>query len=134
MRTSHTLTRQSSPQLAIHSIEKHLFFIIYVFIELKLYIQIIQTFYIQIPFLCRVTAGTRHMKGSTVDMQNRNAVPPSTRMRKFYDVYHENAQFKRFSFFLKTNFWFSKTTVGGFKPPKPPPGYAPGVIGILHRV
>ena len=36
-----------------------------------------QTFYIQIPFLCRVTAGTRHMKGSTVDMQNRNAVPPS---------------------------------------------------------
>ena len=41
-------------------------FIIYVFIELKLYIQIIQTFYIQIPFLCRVTAGTRHMKGSTV--------------------------------------------------------------------
>ena len=52
-------------------------FIIYVFIELKLYIQIMQTFYIQIPFLCRVTAGTRHMKGSTVDMQNPNAVPPS---------------------------------------------------------
>ena len=36
-----------------------------------------QTFYIQIPFLCRVTAGTRHMKGSIVDMQNPNAVPPS---------------------------------------------------------
>ena len=54
------------------------FFIIYVFIELKYTnIQIIQTFYIQIPFLCRVTAGTRHMKGSTVDMQNPNAVPPS---------------------------------------------------------
>ena len=34
--------------------------------------------YIQMPFLCRVTAArTRHMKGSTIDMQNQNAVPPS---------------------------------------------------------
>ena len=71
------------------------FFIIYIFIKLKLYtnctyklyIQVIHTnytyklylhyTYIQIPLLCRVTAGTRHMKGSTVDMQNPNAVPPS---------------------------------------------------------
>ena len=38
--------------------------------------------YIKIPFLCRVTAGTRHMKGSTIDMQNRNAVPPSLKPMK----------------------------------------------------
>ena len=42
------------------------------------------------------------------------------RRRKFYDFYPKNAPFKRFSIFLKTNFWFSKTPGGGFKPPKPP--------------
>ena len=44
------------------------FFIIYLFIKIQLYMQIIQTLYIQFPFLCRVSAGTRHMNGSTVDM------------------------------------------------------------------
>ena len=37
--------------------------------------QIIQTLYIQFPFLCRVSAGTRHMNGSTVDLQNRMQSP-----------------------------------------------------------
>ena len=34
-----------------------------------------QTFYIQIPFLCRVTAGTRHMKGSTVHAKSECSPP-----------------------------------------------------------
>ena len=54
-----------------------IFIIIYLFIRLKLYIQII-TFYIQIPFLCRVTAGTRHMKGGTVaESESSPPLPPS---------------------------------------------------------
>ena len=42
------------------------------------------------------------------------------RRRKFYDFYRENAQFKHFSIFVKTNVWFSKNPDGGFKTLKPP--------------
>ena len=60
------------------------------------------------------------MKDSTVDMQNRNAIPPFTRMRKFYDVYHENAQFKRFTFFLRQIFGSQKLPWGASSPLSPP--------------
>ena len=38
---------------------------------------------------------------------------------------------KRFSIFLKTNFWFSKTPGGASSPLSPPPGYAPGFEDIF---
>ena len=52
------------------------------------------------------------------------------RRRKFYDFYPKNAPFKRFSIFLKTNFWFSKTPGGASSPLSPPPGYAPAYVFV----